>query len=91
MALFRRSLFGGRSLFGRSRTYDEPLVGRGGYYGWLTAPSLPLFVISLVLAVAVLLARYTEIHVPIVTASNALEILGLAYAILVAGVLLPRL
>ena len=86
MALFRRGMFG------RSRVYDDgPVVGRRGYYGFLSAPSFPLFVISIVLAIAVLLARYTTVDVPIVTSANAMEILALAYAILVAGVLLPRL
>ncbi|RXF73029.1 hypothetical protein [Hansschlegelia zhihuaiae] len=88
MGLFTRR----SSLFGRSRTLDrDPLVGRGGgYYAMLTPPSLPLFVISAVLAAGALLFRYAGVDVPVVTSANAFDILAIAYAILVAGVLLPR-
>lgn len=85
MALFSRY-----SLFGRSRAYDrDPVVGRG-YYAILTPPSLPLFVIAVVLAGAAMLFRYAGVDVPIVTSSNAFDILAIAFAILTAGVLLPR-
>lgn len=78
------------SLFGRSRSYDrDPLVGRGSY-AVLTPPSLPLFVIAVVLAGAVMLFRYAGVDVPVVTSSNAFDILAIAFAILTAGVVLPR-
>ena len=86
MALFSRRT----SLFGRSRTYDrDPLVGRSAY-AMLTPPSLPIFVIAVILAGAVMLFRYAGVDVPIVTSSNAFDILAIAFAILAAGVLLPR-
>ncbi|MDR4305747.1 hypothetical protein IHQ68_03800 [Chelatococcus sambhunathii] len=95
MALFRRSLFGGGSLFGRSRVFDRdydraPVATRAGYYGFLSAPSLPLFIVSIVMAAAVVLFRYGKVDVPVVTSANAFEILAIAYAILVAGVVLRR-
>jgi hypothetical protein len=90
MGLFTRR----SSLFGRSRTIDrDPLVGRGGgYYAMLmlTPPSLPLSVVSAVLAAGALLFRYAGVDVPVVTSSNVFDVLAIAYAILVAGVLLPR-
>jgi hypothetical protein len=92
MGLFSRgSLFHRRSsLFGRSSYDDGPTtLGRGGGF-WLTAPSIGLFVVSLVLAAAALLVRYASVDVPIVTSANAFAVLAIGYLILLVGVLLPR-
>lgn len=92
MGLFDRgSLFGRRSRwFGRS-SYDEgaTTIGRGRGL-WLTAPSIGMFVVSVVLAIAALLVRYTAVDLPIVEPSNAFAVLAIGYLILLVGVLLPR-
>jgi hypothetical protein len=93
MGLFSRgSLFHRRSsLFGRS-TYDDgstTTLGRGGGL-WLTAPSIGLFVVSLVLAAAALLERYASVDLPVVTNANAFAVLAIGYLILLVGVLVPR-
>jgi hypothetical protein len=56
----------------------------------LTSPSWPVFVISLVLAAAALLVRYAGVTVPIVNAGNVVDVLAIAYVVLLVGVLLPR-
>lgn len=92
MSLFQRnSLFNRRgSWFGRSSYADsDPLIGRSrGFF--LTAPSVPLFVVSVVLAAAALLVRYGHVDLPIVTMANAFAVLAVGYAVLLVGVLLPR-
>jgi hypothetical protein len=91
MALFHRraSLFGdGWSSRSHSR---EPVVGRGAYHSMLTPPSLPLFLIAVVLAAAALLTRYAHVDVPVVTPGNAFDVLAIGFAALLVGVLVPRL
>jgi hypothetical protein len=56
----------------------------------LTPPSWPLFVVSLVLAVAALLVRYAGVSVPIINSGNIFDVLAIGYVILLIGVLLPR-
>ena len=59
--------------------------GRGGGFP-LTPPSFLVFVISLVLAIIALLVHYTTLRIPIVTPANAFDVLAIAYAVLLAGV-----
>lgn len=53
----------------------------------LTAPSVPLFAVAVVLAVLALLARYGDVSIPVISA-NLFETMAVAFAILTAGVLL---
>lgn len=53
----------------------------------LTAPSVPLFVIALVLAVLAMLAHFGGIAIPVIS-EHAFETLSLAFAAMTAGVLL---
>ena len=62
---------------------------RGSFF--LTPPSVPLFVISLVLAVAALLVRYMGLSIPIVDRARVFDVLAIAYVVLAAGVLVRRL
>jgi hypothetical protein len=61
-----------------------------GHYA-LTPPSLPIFLVSLVLAVAALLVRYGGVSIPILNASRVFDVLALAYVVLMLGVLLRRI
>lgn len=56
---------------------------RGGFA--LTAPSVPLFVVSLVLAVAAMLANYGGVSIPWVSA-NVFDTLAIAFLVMTAGV-----
>ncbi len=58
---------------------------RGGFA--LTPPSLVIFVISLILAVLGILVHYAHVAVPIIGASHVVDVLALAYVILMIGVL----
>ena len=58
---------------------------------FLTPPSVPLFVISVVLAVAALLVRYAGLSIPIVDRARVFDVLAIAYVVLAAGVLVRRL
>jgi hypothetical protein len=57
----------------------------------LTPPSIPVFVISLVLAVAALLVRYAGVNVPMINAARVFDVLAIAYVVLLVGVLVRRL
>ena len=61
---------------------------RGGFA--LTSPSLVIFLISVVLALIALLIRYAHVSVPIISASRILDVLAIAYVVLVIGVLFRR-
>src|SRR5581483_7815668 len=61
-------------LFARSRGYR----GGGGRFR-LTPPTIPVFIISLVLAIAALLAHYAGVRIPSVTAARAFDLLAIAY------------
>ena len=50
----------------------------------LSSPTLPVFLVSVALAVLVVAVRYGGVSVPFVN-SNLFEVLGLAYVILLAG------
>jgi hypothetical protein len=58
---------------------------RGGFA--LTPPSLVIFVISLVLAVAAFLVHYAHVSVPIVSSARVFDVLAIAYVVLMIGVL----
>lgn len=77
--------------FGRRRVYDsDPLVGRGSSRFLLSPPSVGLFAASAILAAIALVIRYTAIDVPIINPSYVFEVLLIAYAILVVGVVAGR-
>jgi hypothetical protein len=56
----------------------------------LTPPSLPIFAISLVLALIAILARYDILHIPMLTSARAFLMLVIAYVVLAIGVLVRR-
>lgn len=56
----------------------------------LTAPSVPVFAIALVLAIAALVANYGGVAIPWVS-GHVIETLTAAFALLTAGVLLRGL
>lgn len=58
---------------------------RGRYA--LTSPSVVIFVISLVFAIAAFLVHYAGISMPIINPSRVFDVLAIAYILLVAGVL----
>jgi hypothetical protein len=58
---------------------------------FLTAPTLPVFAISAVLAAAALLVRYAGIAVPLIDRARVFDVLAIAYVVLAAGVLVRRL
>jgi hypothetical protein len=58
---------------------------------FLTAPTLPVFAISAVLAVAALLVRYAGIALPLIDRARVFDVLAIAYVVLAAGVLVRRL
>ncbi|XSG81262.1 MAG: hypothetical protein ACPW61_09235 [Methyloligella sp. ZOD6] len=51
---------------------------------WLTPPTYPIFLISLVLVILVLLETYTPFHIPFI-AEYRFETLLVAYFVLLAG------
>ncbi|MBB4301577.1 hypothetical protein GGD81_000594 [Rhodobium orientis] len=59
----------------------------------LSAPTWPVFLISLILAVLVVLVKYAIVVVPVVgpiVAGHTFEVLGIAYILLFLGVILRR-
>ena len=62
---------------------------RGSFF--LTPPTLPVFIISVVLAVAALLVRYAGLSIPLIERARIFDVLAIAYVILLAGVLVRRL
>lgn len=56
----------------------------------LTAPTVPVFAIALVLAILALVAQYAGVGVPWIS-SHVIETLTIAFAVLTAGVLLKGL
>ncbi len=63
--------------------------GRGRFY--LTPPSVPVFVVSLVLAILAFLVFYARVSVPIINAGRVFDVLAIAYVVLLAGVLIRRI
>ncbi|MDP3803116.1 hypothetical protein [Brevundimonas sp.] len=53
----------------------------------LTAPSVPLFALAVVLAVLAMLAQYGDVAIPVVS-EHVFNTLAVAFAVLTAGVLL---
>jgi hypothetical protein len=62
---------------------------RGRYA--LTPPSVVIFVISLVFAIAAFLVRYAGISLPIINPARIFDVLAIAYVLLALGVLVRRL
>jgi hypothetical protein len=62
---------------------------RGHYF--LTPPSLPIFVVSVVIAIAALLVYYAGISIPIINTGRVFDVLALAYVILLVGVLVRQI
>ena len=58
---------------------------RGGFA--LTPPSIVIFVISLVLAAIAFLVHYAHVSVPIISSARVFDVLAIAYAALMIGVL----
>jgi len=56
----------------------------------LSAPTTPVFLVSLIIAILVAAVKYAALDVPFVSA-NPFESLGIAYVILLAGNLLKGL
>jgi hypothetical protein len=57
----------------------------------LTPPSMPVFLISLVLAVAALLVHYAEVPIPLLARARVFDALAIAYLMLFIGVVARRL
>ena len=53
----------------------------------LTAPSLPLFAIAVILAVLAMLVQYAGLDIPVIS-ENVFNTLAIAFVVLTAGVLL---
>ena len=62
---------------------------RGRYA--LTPPSIVIFVISMVFAIAAFLVRYVGISLPIINPARVFDVLAIAYLLLAAGVLFRRI
>jgi len=58
---------------------------------FLSAPTLPVFAISAVVAAAALLVRYAGIALPLIDRTRVFDVLAVAYVVLAAGVLVRRL
>ena len=56
----------------------------------LTAPSRLIFLISVLLAIAVLLVRYAGVSIPVVSDNTTIAML-VAYLVLFVGVVFPRI
>ncbi len=55
----------------------------------LSAPTMPVFLISLILAVLVAVVKYAGVSIPVIS-GYAFEALAIAYVILLAGNLLKN-
>ena len=53
----------------------------------LTPPSIALFVISVVLALVAFLVHYAGVHIQVINAARAFDLLAVGFIVLVAGVL----
>lgn len=53
----------------------------------LTPPSFFIFAISMILAVAALLMRYSGLTIPILRPSHAFDLLAIGYVLMTIGVL----
>lgn len=62
---------------------------RGRYA--LTPPSVVIFIISMVFAIAAFLVRYAGISLPIINPARVFDVLAIAYVLLAAGVLFRRI
>jgi hypothetical protein len=69
---------------------DVVMAYRSGSFA-LTPPSIPIFIISLILAIVAFLMRYAGLSIPVIRAQYVFDILAIAYLVMLAGVLLRRL
>jgi hypothetical protein len=53
----------------------------------LTPPSIAFFVISVVLALVAFLVHYAGVHIQVINAARAFDLLAVGYIVLVVGVL----
>jgi hypothetical protein len=60
------------------------MARRGGFQ--LTAPTIWLFAISVILAIVAFLMRYAGLSIPAIGTAHVFDVLAVAYLILVAGV-----
>lgn len=68
------------------------LFARGGGGGvFLSPPSFPVFLISAVLAAIALVIHYAGVRIPLPGGLRVFDILAIAYAVLLAGVIIRRL
>jgi hypothetical protein len=84
----RASISARRAFRFRHRRSVMP-YSRGSFF--LTPPTVPVFAISLIIAIAALLVRYAGIAVPLIDRARVFDVLAIAYVILVAGVVIRRL
>ena len=49
---------------------------------------MPIFLISLALALLALIVHYAGVRIPIITPARAFDVLSIAYVVMLAGVLL---
>jgi hypothetical protein len=61
---------------------------RGGFA--LTPPSMPVFLIAVLLAILAFLVRYAGVSIPIIN-PHVFNVLAIAFVLLVVGVLVRRL
>lgn len=57
----------------------------------LTPPTLPVFLISALLAGAALLVHYGGVSIPMLSRARAFDVLAIGYGVLLIGVLFRRL
>ena len=57
----------------------------------LTSPTLPIFLISVLLAGAALLVHYGGVSIPMLSRARAFDVLAIGYGVLLVGVLFRRL
>ena len=72
--------------FRSALSQDVPMASRRAGLP-LTAPSLPLFAIAVILAILAVLAQYGGVAIPFISA-HVFDTLAVAFAVLTAGVLL---
>jgi len=51
---------------------------------------MPVFLVSLALALLALVVHYARVRIPIITSARAFDVLAIAYVVMLVGVLLRR-
>jgi len=65
------------------------MARRGAFV--LTPPSMVVFIISVILAVIAFLVRYAGVAIPVISPARAMDVLAVAYLVLLAAVLFRQL